>query len=176
MPSKTPSILLGGAVLGLLIPFLGLVPVLGACLCCFAYIGAGMASTWHYTDMHNLTIRGGTGAGMGAASGAIAGFVAFLVTMILIGFGIVPGAEEVVRQLDEPEFREQIGPETAEELFRFIEMYYGPASAVVNVLVGSILGLIGGVIGASIFQKGGEAPSESTPPPVDDGPWGGPAS
>lgn len=159
MPSKTQSIILGGLILGIAIPFLSLVPILGVCLCCFAYVGAGMFSTWHYTDTYDLTIKGGTGASMGAASGAIAGFAAFIVTMILVGFGLIPGVEEVIQQLDDPQFREQVGPDAADQVIRMVEQYYTPISAVVNVLAGLILGLIGGIIGASVFQQGGDTPT-----------------
>ncbi len=160
MTTKLQSILLGGVIVGLAVPFMNLVPVLGACLCCLAFIGAGMLSSYHYTDSNQITIKGGEGAGLGAGSGAVAGVVASVVSFLLMGFGIVPDAAEMLRELEDAGVFEGMDRDTEDMFINMMESMYVPISFVMNVLGGVILGLIGGIMGASLFKKGEEGGSQ----------------
>ena len=169
MSTKLQSILLGGVVLGVAIPLVlvSIVPVLGVCLCCLAFIGAGVLTTYHYTDTNSLTITGGEGAGMGAGAGAIAGLVATFVTLLLMGFGIVPDAgEELVRQMERVGVFDQMDRDMEDQWTSmikslFVPVLVVPVQATVNVIGGALLSLIGGVIGASLFKKGNGSGPES---------------
>ena len=161
MSTKLQSSLLGGVVMGVAIPLVSIVPVLGVCLCCLAFIGAGVLTTYHYTDTNSLTITGGEGAGMGAGAGAIAGLIATFVTLLLMGFGIVPDASEVVRELEREGLFDQRDPDMEDWFTSMVESFFVPALATVNVIGGALLSLIGGVIGASLFKKGNGSGPES---------------
>ena len=161
MSTKLQSILLGGVVMGVAIPLVSIVPLLGVCLCCLAFIGAGVLTTYHYTDTNSLTITGGEGAGMGAGAGAIAGLIATFVTLLLMGFGIVPDASEVVREMEREGLFDQMDPDMEDWFTSMVESFFVPAQATVNVIGGALLSLIGGVIGASLFKKGNGSGPES---------------
>jgi len=161
MSTKLQSILLGGVILGVAIPLVSIVPVLGACLCCLAFIGAGVLTTYHYTDTNEVTISGGEGAGMGAGAGAIAGLVATFVTLLLMGFGLIPDASEVVREMERGGVFEQLDAATEDQIRGLVESFFVPLQATFNVIGGALLSLIGGVIGASLFKKGNGSDPES---------------
>ncbi len=157
MPSKFQSILLGGAILGVIIPLINLVPVVGGCVGCLLYIPAGMAAVWHYTSTYELTIEGGTGAGMGALSGIVAALVGAVVSYVLITIGLAPGVDEIMQQFADA------GTMTDEQLEAIADFFNSPLSTLVFIgvgsIIGAILGAVGGAIGASMFKKGGEFPA-----------------
>ena len=157
MPSKFQSILLGGAITGVLGSLINLIPVVGGCIGCLLYIGAGAVAVWHYTSTHELTIEGGTGAGMGAMSGIVAALAGGLVTYILVTLGIAPGVEQVMEQLAEA------GTIPDDQLEAIADFLNSPLATLVFLgvgsIIGAILGAVGGAIGASMFKKGGEFPA-----------------
>lgn len=161
MSTKLQSILLGGVILGVAIPLVSIVPVLGACLCCLAFIGAGVLTTYHYTDTNRVTISGGEGAGMGAGAGAIAGLVATFVTLLLMGFGIIPDASELVREMERGGVFDQMDSDMEDQVTSMVESFFVPLQAAFNVIGGALLSLIGGIIGASLFKKGNGSDPES---------------
>ncbi len=158
MSDKTHSILLSGIASGVLVTLFANVPLVGGCLCCLAYIGAGIMSTWHYTNTHNLTIAGGTGASMGALTGVVASVVSSALGYISSRLGLTPTMEEAFRQLEESG---QLPPEQVDTLMGFVEnpLFY-VVLLVVGMVVGSVLGTVGGAAGASWFKKGGDVPQE----------------
>lgn len=157
MPSKTQSIILGGAIVGVLSPLIGLVPVVGGCISCFGYAIAGVVAVWHYTSTHELTIAGGSGAGMGALAGIVTALVGGLVSYVLIALDIAPGMEQVMEGLAES------GAMDDDQLDEIAEFIFSPVAYLafmgVGAIFGAILGAVGGAIGASVFKKGGEFPS-----------------
>ena len=161
MPSKTQSILLGGGAIGVAAALLSLIPAAGGCLACLAVIGAGVLAVWHYTDTYNLTITGGQGAGMGALAGVVALVVAGLIGFLFQAIGLTPGFTEAFQE----GFRQgNADPEQAEQI---LELITGPVGIITFIVVGlilyAILGMIGGVIGASIFKKGGTSAAPADP-------------
>ncbi|MFK7844538.1 MAG: hypothetical protein AB8G77_04495 [Rhodothermales bacterium] len=157
MPNKYQSIFLGGAITGALIPLIGLVPVVGGCISCLGYSIAGIVAVWHFTSTHELTIEGGTGAGMGALAGIVTAIVGSVVSYVLIELGLAPGTDQIVQDLaDSGAFEDEM----LDSIAGFFE---SPLSYLlfigVGCLLGAILGAVGGAIGASMFKKGGEFPA-----------------
>ncbi|MEM8488995.1 MAG: hypothetical protein AAF564_25845 [Bacteroidota bacterium] len=157
MPSKTQSIILGGAIVGVLSPLIGLIPVVGGCISCLGYTIAGVVAVWHYTSTHELTIAGGSGAGMGALAGIVTALVGGLVSYVLIALDVAPGMEQVMEGFAES------GALDDEQLEDIADFIFSPVAYLafmgVGAIIGAILGAIGGAIGASVFKKGGEFPS-----------------
>ena len=157
MPSKFQSILLGGAIVGVIASLINLVPVVGGCIGCLLYIVAGMVAVWHYTSTHELTIEGGTGAGMGALGGIVAALAGAAVSYVLVTIGLAPGVDEIMQQFAEA------GTMTDEQLEAIADFFNSPLSTLVFIgvgsIIGAILGAVGGAIGASMFKKGGEFPA-----------------
>ena len=157
MSSKTESILLGGAITGVAMTLISLVPIVGGCIACFGYLIAGVVVVWHYTNTQGLTITGGEGAGMGALGGIVAAIAGSLVSYVLIMLDLAPGMDAVLDQLT------QAGTLTNEQLDAAEGFFDSPlvylAFFAVGSIVGALLGAIGGAIGASVFKKGGEFPA-----------------
>ncbi len=154
MPNKSQSIILAGAAIGVAAAILGLIPAIGSCLSCIAYICAGLLAVWHYTDRHNLTLKGGEGAGLGALAGIVAMAVASILGFLFMAIGLTPPIRQVIEdQLD----ASGLDPAQAEQI---MEMASSPLFIVgiflVALVIYAILGAIGGVIGASVFKKGND--------------------
>ncbi len=152
------SILLSGVASGVLVTLLANIPIVGGCLCCLAYIGAGVMSTWHYTNSYELTIAGGTGASMGALTGVIASVASSVLGYISSKLGLTMTMEEAFRQLEESG---QMPPEQIDMIMGLVEspMFYA-GLLLVSIIFGAALGAAGGAIGASAFKKGGAFPNE----------------
>lgn len=166
MPSKTQSILIAGVSMAVVAALVGFFPVVGGCLTCVAVLAAGLIAVWHYTDTYNLTITGGTGAGMGAAAGAVMTVVGILLGLVLAVLGLQPGFGEGRRQALQGLEDSGLDPEQLDQFSGIIESAAFPLVIVAcTLVVYLILGAIGGAIGAAVFKKGGDAPSATTAAP-----------
>lgn len=155
MPSKTQSILLGGLVAGLLsTSYLGLINL----ACCAGVIIGAVVAVWHYTNTYNLTISGGQGAAMGALAAVIGAVIGGLLSYLLQFIGI-PGVQE----LFQGSFEQFLSEEQLEQLEAQQEMAENIGAVLlgigINMLIYAIFGAVGGVIGANVFKKGGDAPA-----------------
>ncbi len=162
MQNKTPSILLGGAVVGIANVLLSRIPVVGGCLACLLYIGAGMLTVWHYTNTYKITLPGGPGAVMGLLSGIAAALINGLLSILLIQIGVLP---DPIAMLEATGQLSTMPPEQAEMAVRITRALYGPLGLVIGAAIGGLLGLLGGVIGAATFKQGpdeSETSSESS--------------
>ena len=160
MTGKTQSILLGGALVGAVVGISGMIPVLGGCLGCIGYIAAGLVATWHFTNTNQVTLEGGSGAGMGALAGIVAGIVGGLLGLILMQMGLTPGPADMMEMFSGMEGMDPEQLEAMEDQMGDMEdMMSSPivmvGATLFGVLLGAILGAIGGAIGASMFKKGG---------------------
>ena len=151
MSDKTQSILLAGVVCGVATAIVSQIPVLGGCLCCMTYMGAGVMGVWHFTNATEQTIMSsGEGAGMGALAGIVAAIAASVLGYAFLALGIGPGIEEALDQLyDSGLEQEQL--DMIEGFIRSPLLWVG--SVVVSTLFGTMLGAVGGAIGVSIFAK-----------------------
>ncbi|NNF57347.1 MAG: hypothetical protein HKN04_03815 [Rhodothermaceae bacterium] len=161
MPSKLPSILIGGityAVIGAIAGFLaqmggGMQFVAGALACLVApIVGCGLA-VWHYTTTHQLTIAAGQGAGLGAAAGILGGLVGWVLQQLFVAAGLLLGpAEQARRQVE----AQGLSGEQAEQAVQFAETFSGPLGIVIGLVIAAVLGAIIGAIAAVIFKKGAD--------------------
>lgn len=165
MPSKTMSALVGGLAGGLLATVITLPQndILN-CLACFMYAGCGLVAVWHYTDTNELTISGGEGVKLGALAGLVGALVAGVLVMLFRAIGVLPGAEDLVRQMEESGALEQMG-EGAEFWIGFVEFTAGPGAILIGIPIAVIISLAGGAIGAALFKKG---PAEDDVVVIDD--------
>ena len=150
MSDKFQSILLGGAVAGLITAFLPVLhPFLG-CLACVLLPVAGVLSVWHFVNNVGGPMPAGPGAGMGALAGIAAAVVSGLIGWALSSMGLTPDPQEFMR-----DFMERMGADP--DQMADLETQQTPAmmaiGMVINVIVAALLGAVGGAIGASIFGK-----------------------
>ena len=158
MSDKFQSILLAGLVCGVAIAFVSQIPVLGACLCCLLYIGAGVMMVWHYSSTQGLNdspeggdFSSGEGAGGGALAGLCAAIASFAVSFALMELGIGPDLDDVMSQLYE-------SGQFDDEQLDVIEGFMNSSmiwiiSGTFSSIVGAVLGAVGGAIGVSMFVR-----------------------
>src|ERR1044072_378394 len=153
MNPRTKAALIGGVGAGLL----SAVPLLNNC-CCLWAIGGGLLAVFPYAKG-----TGGTGTpGQGAATGAMAGGIGAAINLIIgIPVILLVGAAAITERM------EQGG----------VSLPFSGAILAIVVALAIAVGvfvftLLGGVIGAPIFGKGGGA--AVPPPPPPPGGFGGP--
>ena len=153
MNGKGQSILLAGAVCGVVTALVSQIPVLGACLCCLAYIGAGVMAVWHFSNSQegDVFMTSGEGAGAGALAGVVAAVVAMIIGFILQAAGIGPGVEEALSQLSESGQFDDEQLETFESIMTSPLLYVG--AGLLSAIVGALLGALGGALGTNWFAK-----------------------
>jgi len=152
MPDKSQSILLAGMAGGVAAIIAGLIPTVGDCIGCILFIAAGVLAVWHYTDRHQVTIKGGQGLVLGALAGLVGGIVQSILDQVLMAVGAKPGWREEMRQ-----GFEQSGMDPA-QMEQVMEWFSSPVALVAIMLVVLVMcmiaGGIGGAIGANIFKRG----------------------
>ena len=168
MDSRTRAILTGAAAtIGLSI--LGFIPFVGACCSCLAILASGFAATWDYTRREQVTIPGGDGAKMGALAGAAAfGITTVLMLVVWAALG-APNLADLIIPRIEQQMNAQPGmtPEMLDQMLGIYEMVLGnPAFlvgfSILGLFIQVIGGVLGGLIGASVFKKGGDLRPEQT--------------
>ena len=160
MPDQKSSIFLGAAVVALLsTSYLSLINY----LCCLGVIVGAMTTIWHYTSTYRLTVEMGRGAVLGLAAAALGAFVAIFLNYLLSPLGLDAGT--ITAELTMNMFRDMMPPEQLEQLQSQMDQQQGAGlmqrlfSGLFGVVIASVFGAIGGIIGASVFKKGG-APDE----------------
>jgi hypothetical protein len=159
MPDTKQSIILGALVTGILsTSYLGLINV----LCCIGVIAGALVAVWHYTDMNELTIPTGKGAGMGAVAAVGGSAIAMILNLALIQFGIRHDLAVVEFMLNR--FGDSLPPEQIEAMEAQLEAPFQLGAYFLNALLGFVIsaafGAIGGAIGAKVFKKGGDEPTD----------------
>jgi len=158
MPSKQQSIILGGLVAGLLsTSYLGMINF----LCCAGVIVGALVAVWHYTDTYELTIKAGQGAVLGLLAALVGWAIALILNFVLIKAGI--RSDQIITQFFLDRFGDSMPPEQYDTLVDQMESPITLAGYLGNSLWGLIslaFGAAGGAIGAVIFKKGGDEPSE----------------
>lgn len=161
MPDKSQSIILAGAAVGIGAAILNLVPTVGGCIACLAYLGAGILAVWHYTDRHQLTLKGGQGAGLGALAGVLAGIVAFVLQLLFQTIGLAPDWREA---MEEGFANSNMDPAQIDEIMQTMSSPLVMVGlVVVGLILNAVIGAIGGVIGASLFKKDAGPVTETGP-------------
>lgn len=162
MPNKSQSILLAGAAVGVAVLIAKFIPVVGDCLACILFIAAGAVAVWHYTDRHQLTMKGGQGLSLGALAGLAAGVVESVLQLLFVAIGLRPGWLEEMRQSFD-----QSGLDAA-QIDQIMGWLSSPGAylgiVVIGLTMGAIAGGIGGMIGANIFKRESELFDEGAEP------------
>ena len=161
MPDTKQSLILGALVSGILsTSYLSLINL----LCCMGVIAGALVAVWHYTETNELTIPTGKGAGMGAVAAIGGAAIALVLNLVLIQMGIrhdLAFAEFMMNRLGD-----QMPPEQLESLEAQLEAPFELGPYLLNGLLGFAIsgafGAIGGAIGAKVFKKGGDEPSDLT--------------
>ncbi|MFZ8977585.1 MAG: hypothetical protein ACO2Y9_10840 [Pseudohongiellaceae bacterium] len=159
MPDTKQSILLGALVTGILsTSYLGLINF----LCCLGVIAGALVAVWHYTDTNELTISTGKGAGMGALAAIGGGVISLIANLVLIQMGIRHDLATVEFMINT--FGDGMAPEQIEAMESQLEAPFEIGMYFFNALFGfaisAVFGAGGGAIGAKIFKKGGDEPTE----------------
>ena len=158
MPSKQQSIILGGLIAGLLsTSYLGLINL----LCCAGVIIGALVSVWHYTDTNELTIKPGQGAVIGLLAALIGWGVSFVLNFILIKAGI--RSDLVISQFILDRLGDSMPQESVDQMVEQMNAEMTLAKYLAGAVWGllfPVFGAIGGSIGALLFKKGGDEPTE----------------
>lgn len=159
MPSKQQSIILGGLVAGLLsTSYLGLINM----LCCAGVIIGALVAVWHYTDTNELTIKAGQGAVIGLLAALVGWVIALILNFVLIKAGI--RSDLIFSQFILDRLGDSMPPDAYDSMIDQMESPITLAGYLGNSLMGIpfslVFGAVGGAIGAVIFKKGGDDPSE----------------
>jgi hypothetical protein len=173
--------LIGGILLGIL----SALPVIQAfnCVCCAWVIGGGILAANLYVKSAPAAVTLGSGAGLGLLTGSIGGmvYILFSIPMMLLrnaGAGIL---EETRHSLSEipnlpPAFRDAIASMPTGGSALALLMVF---SALLFLVMFSVMGMLGGVLGVAIFEKrkiSDRAPAAGLPivlpppPPPPDSP------
>jgi hypothetical protein len=167
MNNKVKPALIGGVLLGLLsvIPF---VNALNVCCCLWAILG-GMLASYLYIKNSPVPATPGDGAILGALAGVI-GAVISIILGIPINYAMGPRMRNLLLGLVENMDRQQ-----AEMMRRQLEMSGDSVAAlIINALILGFLlfifSLIGGLIGAALFEKRKGGATPPPPPPMTGGP------
>lgn len=159
MPDTKQSIILGALVTGVLsTSYLGLINF----LCCMGVLVGALVAVWHYTETNELTIPTGKGASMGAMAALGGLLMATVLNLILISVGI--NHELVLQEYMLNNFYDSLPPEQIEAIEAEMEAGKTLVQHFLGLLIGgatfSVFGAIGGSIGAKVFKKGGDEPTD----------------
>ena len=158
--------LLGGVFIGVLsaLPFISA----ANCCCCLWVIAGGVLAV--YLRQQNSTLA--LPASEGALLGLMAGFIGGIISGVL-GYAIYmvmgPMQNEWMMRLFEA--NQDTPPEVREMMERMMANSgaFAVAGIVMNVVVYSVFGLLGGLLGTVIFKKNAPPPAPPTVIPHDPG-------
>jgi hypothetical protein len=151
-PNKLMPALYGGIIMGVIsgVPFLNL---LNCCCCAGVLLGGALAVFFYKNDLKAgmPPLTSGDAIEVGALAGVIGAIIGSLLTAgFLAGLGNVSG--EVLMGFLE-RFRDQLPPGTLEQAEQKIrEGGFSLIQLVISLVVDTVFGLLGGLIGYAIFK------------------------
>ena len=170
-PAKLMPALYGGIIIGVIsgIPFLNFVN----CLCCAGVLFGGFMAVFFYKN--DLTpamspLVSGDGIQLGALAGIIGAVISLVISYILIlAIGNVAGQamyDMITSLYDSLGILDQIPPESLDQMQQsMMEGELSPMSIVMTLILYPLFGLLGGLIGYSVFKpKGPATPAVSQTP------------
>jgi hypothetical protein len=151
--------LFGGLFIGVLsaLPFVSA----GNCCCCLWVIAGGVLATYLRQQNSPFALQASEGALMGLMAGFLGGILAAVISVpVQMVFGPMQ-AEWMMRMF---EGNQDMPPEMRDAMERMASNMgaFALATAVFNVVVYTVFGLLGGLLGVAIFKK-------SAPPPPPPG-------
>jgi hypothetical protein len=155
MSERLQPALLGGLLIG----FLTALPVVNCC-CCLWVIAGGMLATYLRQQDTPYQIPAAEGALMGLAAGAIGAIIGGLLS-IPLEFALGPMQQQIIERFAQnpelpPELRDALGSASVRT-----GAAWRVAAIMISVVVYSIFGLLGGLLGTAVFKKNAPPP----PPP-----------
>ena len=160
MPSKQQSIILGGIVVTILsTSYLGLINM----FCCLGVLLGSMVAVWHYTETYEITLKSGDGAKMGALAAIFGLVVAGILNYILIAVFDIRHDQAIAQYMLDL-FGDNMPAEQYDQTIAEMNAPLTIRKALNGMLMGLALfpafGAIGGILGAKMFKKGGDEPTE----------------
>jgi len=152
------NLFLAGLIGGAVIAALSNIPIIsiGNCLLCMWVWVGGIFAAWLYKRFQG-SLTPGQGAGVGALAGVIAGLIGLVIS--LLGFAGTRAALDAASQY--------LGPDVTGGID--VGALAGPVAIVggfFNLILFTIFGTLGGLIGGSIFKSKPEAVPAYAPPPA----------
>lgn len=155
-PSKLVPALIGGGVMAVLstIPIINM----GNCLCCMWVLLGGALAVWFYQkDLPaGEPMTSGDGAILGLMAGVFGALFGTLLSTFFMALGDGMPMQDIMENIHR--YNADIGPEVEDFLdtlgeggaFSPVFILFG---LLMSLIVDSIFGLLGGVIGVAIFKK-----------------------
>ncbi|MCA0268304.1 MAG: MptD family putative ECF transporter S component [Bacteroidetes bacterium] len=132
------------------------------CVVCLALIGSGTVAVQQYTSATRSTLPAGEGAKMGFQVGLIVMVVSTALMLVMWLFAGMPSmADYMIEQAQRSQ------PDMPPEQLEAMEtMFSNPGILVAMLVGGTVVSLVapvlGGLLGATIFKKGGELPAQQS--------------
>jgi hypothetical protein len=150
---------------GVFIGVLSALPIINAgnCCCCLWILAGGALAVYLRQQNSPVPLEAAEGALMGLLAGLIGGVIAAILSIpmhMLTG----PFMEEWMRGImaQNPD----VPPEVREMVERFAAgSAMRVAGALINIVISTVFGMLGGLLGVAIFKKGAP-PAPPTPPSV----------
>lgn len=164
MNNKVKPAVIGGVLLGVL----SVIPFVNTCCCLWAILG-GLLASYLYIKNSATPATSGDGALIGAMAGGV-GAVITLILGIPIGHATAPMVRNALLSL-----MENMDAQQADMFRRQMEMSGDSiVSAIINSVITAVLlfifSIIGGLIGAALFEKRKGGGAMPPPPPMTGGP------
>jgi hypothetical protein len=164
-PMLKPA-LIGGVILGILsaLPIVGLFN----CFCCAWIIGGGVLAAYLYVKDSSVPVTMGRGVALGLLTGIIGTIVYALFSIPLFLFG--PGTNFMEHMRQSLERMPNVPPETLQMLQSFyarggMGAFIYAMIIIFMLIVSSLFGMLGGVIGVALFEKRKRGALSIEPPP-----------
>lgn len=148
-PDKLSPALIGGAVIGIIsaIPIINFIN----CFCCAGVIIGGIIAVRQYhKNLRGLELTSAEGVTIGLMAGASGALISTIITSMITG-GIKHQIDKIL------EYSSEMPPEVEDALLRIQEMggelFFVIIGLVFSLIIYSIFGIIGGLIGVSIVKK-----------------------
>lgn len=169
-PSKLMPALYGGVIMGVIsgIPFLNLVN----CLCCAGVLlGGFMAVFFYQKDLTpgSAPLTNSDGLQLGALAGVFGALVGLVLTVVFhFALGAAAGeatGKIIMSMYDKLGILDKIPPEAVEQMQQSIrEQALSPLTIIPSFIIDPLFGLIGGLIGYSVYKPKG--PVANVQPPA----------
>lgn len=154
--------LLGGVFIGVLsaLPIINM----GNCCCCLWVLGGGVLAVYLRQQNTHAAIESSEGALLGLMAGFIGGVIAAVLSIPIAMMMGPMQAEWMGRIL---EGNEDMPPEVRAQIERWM-MGSGlqVMGAIIGVVVDTVFGMLGGLLGVAIFKKSAPPPPPPPPPTV----------
>ncbi|MBK7995254.1 MAG: hypothetical protein IPK14_18305 [Blastocatellia bacterium] len=163
--SKLKPALISGVIFGII----SVIPLVGAlnCVCCAWLLVCGIVAVKMFISNNPSPVSSSEGATVGALAGAVAGIISNMVSWTINIVKMRGASTEQIRQEFEKALSQQpnLTAEQYDQVIKIMDIILGSLPLfiilffLVGVIIMTIFGALGGVIGVKIFNKG------KTPPP-----------